>query len=116
MVWIRADAAYENSGTSLPSGDLVPAATAGPVTNQAEIDEHRNNDCDEVKPFDGMVRIHDPRIDDGGHWQENEADDDEQQRMISPLEKIREEEKQDDRYSGKREGQQQQQARQIGRA
>src|SRR5580692_2569191 len=103
MVRIRAGRVDENAGARLPAGNLVSAATtARSMAEQAEIDEHGYYDRDQIESLDGLVRIDNPCVDDGGHRQENEAQNDQQQRMVGSLEKIREEEQQYDGHARKR--------------
>jgi hypothetical protein len=56
---------------------------------QSEVDEYRNDYRHKIHPFHGMMRVHDPGIDDGGERQENEAEDDDQERVVRSLQEIR---------------------------
>jgi len=81
------------------------------MPDQAEIDEHRDNDRDQIKSFDGMVGVHHPRIDDGGHWQEDEAEKRDKEAVIGVVQVAGEQPHQEKNYAREQENDERQQAR-----
>src|SRR5260370_40617992 len=94
---------YRNPKNAL----VVVASPARAVADQAEIEEHGDNERDQIQPFHRMMRVDDPRIHDGGHRKKNKSDEDEHQRMVGSFKKIREQVQQDNRDSRECESQQQ---------
>src|SRR5262249_46031539 len=78
----------------------IPAASMPfSATPSAGIDQHRQNNEDQIQPIERTVVVHEPRIHDGGYRQEDESEQRQQGSMISALQGGREEENQGEHNS-----------------
>jgi hypothetical protein len=84
------------------------------VADQPEVDECRNDNCNEVDTIDWMAAVDYPSVHNCRERQEQEPEYKKQQRMICPFQKVREKEQENDDEARERYRQQSNQAASHG--